>query len=94
MISSASKMSFWMTVEDCLVSFHHVERIKAREIVDGSRDRLSSLADDLNKDIIYHEEPFYIANLIAGKEVSLAEHYRAYDALMRKNASASLSLTT
>ena len=85
MISSTSKESFWTTVEDCLVSFHDVERTKAREMVDGLQARISSLPEDLNKDIIYHEEPFYVANNLTGKAVLLTEHKCAYDAIMRNN---------
>lgn len=93
MISPMSKQSFWTTVEDCLVSFHHIERLKAREMVDGLQARISTLPEDLNKDIIYHDEPFYVANGLVGKAVPLAGHKRAYDAIMRKNYASALVST-
>ena len=85
MIESTTKTYFWRTVEDCLVSFHAQEHDQAREKVEGLRERLQSLLHDIDRDIIYHKEPFDVANDLMGREVSRTKYHRAYDAIVRKN---------
>lgn len=66
-LSLAARNAFWEVVEECLVEFHQLPRqdamIKALEF----RRKVESPPPDIDGDIVYHEEPFYVACQLAGQ---------------------------
>jgi len=60
---------FWSAVEDCLMRFHNCEASTAREKTHTLWERLRYTPQpDAFRDMIYHEEPWYIACNLAGRE--------------------------
>jgi hypothetical protein len=88
---------FWSAVQDCLVQIHHLPRPEAAEKVTGLLRRLSNLTVPAEEnggsegqrsfdEMIYHEEPWYIACNLAENEIPLdKEHRPAYDQILRQN---------
>lgn len=73
------KDGFWEAVLDCLVEFHHMPRTDAAPRVCESRAMLDwGAASPFVPDIIYHDEPFNIANSIAQRELDIEDYREAY----------------
>jgi hypothetical protein len=90
MVQAALATSFWAAVEDCLVTFHHLERDAAAEKVSGLRRKLPKgptvKCEKLSlEDMIYHSEPWYIACDLAQEELSLTQHQEAYENVLKAN---------
>ena len=79
------KNAFWEAIIDCLVQFHGFSRTDARA---RARDRRAGLERVLGNrfepGIIYHDEPFYIAERLAGHELDLRRHRLEYDAILAR----------
>jgi hypothetical protein len=63
MVSSVAP-HFWTAVEDCLVTFHHLQRCTAAEKVTSLWRKLPTSLDGSGtrfSDMIYHAEPWQIA---------------------------------
>jgi hypothetical protein len=58
--------AFWQAVEDCLVEFHSKSPRDATYEAAKLRRDLENSPPDIDGDIIYHSEPFYVACDIAG----------------------------
>lgn len=78
MITAKNKDAFWGAVEDCLVVFHQIDREIARRQTDELRQDIASLPRRTTEDIIYHDEPFYIAARLANQPLDLDEHWESY----------------
>lgn len=97
MIGPTLAAEFWGAVQDCLVQFHNFSRAKAAEKVTDVWRRLGDLASAARKkssgspqrsfdEMIYHEEPWYIACNLAEKEMILDKKYRhAYLKILQQN---------
>jgi hypothetical protein len=56
---------FWAIVEDCLVAFHGMSKGTAHGKTNAFRKKVRNPPEGISGDIIYHEEPFYVACDIA-----------------------------
>jgi hypothetical protein len=90
MLSPLLKSAFWITVEDCLISFHKHSRQTAAEQVDGYRRRLLQSANSIGQDqwmedLIYHSEPWQLACDLANNNLD-RDYYRAeYAQILTRN---------
>jgi hypothetical protein len=75
-----AKDAFWSVVVDCLAEFHEMDRPRAQGAATELRARIESAPVGFNADIIYHEEPFYVACDLAGIHDTSSK-----DRLLRKN---------
>jgi hypothetical protein len=95
MVAPQMAASFWSAVQECLVQFHHFSRSAAAEKVTDVWRRLGNLtptpqesieSDGLTfDDMIYHEEPWYIACYIAKNELPLESNRSAYLQVLKQN---------
>lgn len=84
--------SFWAVVKECLIQFHGFSHVAAVARVADVRSRLDQLASSSSEEIkrgertfdgmIYHEEPWYIACNLAGKEIPLTPNRAAYEQII------------
>ena len=85
MVMEQLKDAFWEAVTDCLVQFHGFFRTDARA---RARDRRAGfervLGNRFEPGIIYHDEPFYISERLAGRELDLQRHRLEYDAILAR----------
>ena len=89
MVDSRLAGSFWASVKDCLVTFHHIDTGTAADKVTSfwmslSKATLSPGEPDF-ADIVYHSEPWYIACNLAQSDLPLAGHWTAYQEILSKN---------
>ena len=87
MVSSVAP-HFWTAVEDCLVTFHHLQRCTAAEKVTSLWRKLPTSLDGSGtrfSDMIYHAEPWQIACNLAGNDLPIAAYQEAYQALLARN---------
>jgi len=80
--------SFWAAVQDCLVEFHHLERgVAAAQVTSLWRRLPKGPSGDgpSFEDMIYHEEPWYIACNLAGTELPLRQYQPACHDLLKRN---------
>ncbi len=88
-ISPGAKAAYWGTVEDCLVSFHQVSKQSAHGLTNAFRRKVESPPPGISGEVIYHDEPFYIACDIAGtheiqdQENLLIGHQSEYEAIKK-----------
>lgn len=77
---------FWDAVADCLVEFHGLDDAAAYKKTKEHRRRLRELdrPDEMVMPscIVYHEEPFYVACNLMGRQLSLEEHSEQYDKIL------------
>jgi len=87
-VSATSAIHFWAAVEDCLVTFHAMQRTEAAEKVTSLWHNLPFALEDVNRDygdMIYHAEPWQIACNLAGNQLDVTEYQEAYHALLQRN---------
>lgn len=73
------KNGFWETVLDCLVEFHDMPREKAEAKVREFRPILDwGDASPFVPDLIYHAEPFSLANDFAQRKLDIGDFREAY----------------
>src|SRR5437762_4076382 len=85
MIPASVKECFWRIIEKCLVEFHKLTKESARiALLDLYRDSLSNSSSELERDLIYHEDPFELANDMSGKHLSRSEYAGRYKDLRRQ----------
>lgn len=88
MVPAAVAPHFWAAVEDCLVTFHHLQPCEAAEKVTSLWRRLPTSLDGSNpafSEMIYHAEPWQIACNLANQDLPIAGHQEAYRALLIRN---------
>lgn len=82
------KHAFWAIVTDCLQAFHNFGRDEAVLRVAGYRESIESPPLEqlppagYDADLIFHEEPFYLASDLAGAELELAEYRNEYERIV------------
>lgn len=80
--------AFWDVTAECLVRFHGMDHDEAHKTLIDLRARLRQVPGSIRQDaanLIYHEEPFYVACHAAGRDLSLAEHRDAYDEILHRH---------
>jgi hypothetical protein len=92
------KEAYWTIVTDCLERFHdfsHWEALSAsrdlRDVIESPRYE-DSPPPGYNSELFYHNEPFYVACDVAGRELNLDEHRAEYDELVRSRYAAAEGL--
>jgi hypothetical protein len=87
MVDAGLIVGFWQTVEDCLVAFHHVPREAACGEVRAllARRRFDQTGPESSMDMIYHEEPFYIACNLVESDLKLDAVWPTYRTIVAKN---------
>jgi hypothetical protein len=60
--------AYWHIVLKCLTHLCKLSPAKARALVRSYRNRLLDTPEDLRRDIIFHMEPWQLAQRLAGQE--------------------------
>ena len=60
--------AYWKIVGDCLTAFHGISADQSLEIIRHFRLRLLEKPAEMEAELVYHEEPFYLAARLAGHE--------------------------
>ena len=87
-LSLSSRNTFWEVVEECLVEFHQLHRPDAIAAALDFRRQFESAPAGIDGDLVYHDEPFYVACGIAGlhdvreQERLLQGNEAKYDSLL------------
>ena len=85
MVMEQLKDAFWEAVVDCLVQFHGFSTGEARARARCRRAEFERvLGDRFEPGIIYHDEPFYVAERLAGRDLDLRSHCSEYDAILTR----------
>jgi hypothetical protein len=85
MVIDQLKNAFWEAVVDCLEQFHAVPRIEAKaRVFDLRSDIESGPYRTFEPDIIYHDEPLYVAARLAGCHPEFTENLPAYRAIRER----------
>jgi hypothetical protein len=61
-----AKDAFWSVVEDCLKRFHDHGEARAHQSALDLRRQVESPPPGIDGELIYHDEPFYVACDLAG----------------------------
>lgn len=79
------KNAFWEAVVDCLEQFHAVPRMKAKAMAFDLRSDIEAAPSRMfEPDIIYHDEPLYVAARLAGCHPEFTENLPAYRAIRER----------
>jgi len=65
-LTRSARAAFWQAVKDCLVEFHRQSLNKATSEVTRLRRELEEAPNDIDRDAVYHSEPFYVACDLSG----------------------------
>jgi hypothetical protein len=76
------KNGFWSVVRDCLIQFHGLTRQTARDKCQDLREKIESSPEGYSSDIFYHNEPFEIANRLAGNDLDLSKYRPKYEQIL------------
>ena len=91
MMNEEMRFLFWDVVSECLMEFHGLNQAEAYENSAKLRGRLRKLSrpDDMlyPSDMVYHEEPFYIACSLMERRLKLgdAEYSERYQAILNRH---------
>ena len=91
MTNEETRFLFWDLVLECLVEFHGLNHAEAYENSVRLRRRLRELGrpDDMlyPSDMVYHEEPFYIACSLMDHQLKLedTEYRKRYQVILRRH---------
>jgi len=94
MVETEALIGFWDTVRTCLIEFHDLSPAAAQRKVTELWARLAGLApsQDSKKaemppsdDLIYHDQPWYIACNLVHCDKPLAPHRTAYKKILQQN---------
>lgn len=85
MVMEQLKNAWWEAVIDSMEAFHGVPRSEAKVRAFDLRSDIEALPDpSFEPDIIYHDEPFYVASRLAGRELDVGEHRPAYRRILER----------
>ncbi|HEX5872368.1 MAG TPA: hypothetical protein VFY65_18190 [Longimicrobium sp.] len=85
MVTEELKNAFWDAVSDCLVRFHGFTRAEANARTFARHSEVGSEPGRaFEPELIYHDEPFYIASRLAGHDLDLEPHLVAYHAILTR----------
>jgi hypothetical protein len=68
-------------VVDCLVEFHDMRRTEAKQLVSEFKANLQALPPEIDRDIVYHDEPFNVACDLAGNDLPSGRYDEQYDVI-------------
>jgi len=82
-MSERSTEIYWTIVQECLVQFHGFSPAEALHACQKLRGRLATPPPGITSGMIYHLEPFHLANQLAQAESrNLANDYEKYAAII------------
>ena len=83
---NTSNTAYWHIVHDCLTQFQEIPAPKALDLVRALRRSLLNAPRGVDASIIFHEEPYRLAQRLAGREeaVFLAQHRNDYDRIVQQ----------
>jgi hypothetical protein len=87
-IDAQAKDAYWKVVTDCLIKFHGKSGQDAQNLTCDYRRKVEDPGDEPVGDIIYHEEPFYVACDLAkywdlkDQDRLLQQHGSAYEKIL------------
>jgi hypothetical protein len=89
MTSEGTIIKFWDVVVECLVEFHGFDHANAHKKAIQLRGSLRELDRPTDmvcpSDIVYHEEPFYIACNLTNKELNLGDYQERYNDILKRH---------
>ena len=77
---------YWRVVEDCLIELHGMSRSEARRDVAELKARLKALPPDIDRDIIYHDEPVNVASKWVDEPPPYNDYGELYDRIRQRHA--------
>ena len=77
----SSEERYWHIVEDCLVELHGFSRTEAAPLWKELLRRLREHPEPGVEEITYHDEPLYVANDLAGRDLDDPAIDAAYRAI-------------
>jgi hypothetical protein len=72
---------YWYAIERCLTDFHGWDPARAHQRVDRFKAYLAPFRSEDEDDLILHENPFYIANNMAGRDLDASLYHERYTTL-------------
>jgi hypothetical protein len=60
-LDDQARDAYWKVVEECLIRIHHLDQSKASAKANALRRQVESPPPDISGEILYHDEPFYVA---------------------------------
>ena len=78
--------SFWKVVANCLVDFHNFKDKQAKKAVMNYRKNLKNSLTKSSFELVYHEEPFALANDIAGVQLDIAKYRKIYLSILNHHS--------
>jgi hypothetical protein len=89
MVIELLKDAFWEAVVDCLVRFHGLSGAEAKARALRFRSDIEfTLGNRFEPGLIYHDEPFYIASRLSGRELDLERHRVEYNEILTRRLGA------
>lgn len=91
MTREETRLKFWDIVVECLMKFHNLTPSEAHQKAIELRSRLRKSdrpeAMVYPSGMVYHEEPFYIACNLAGRQLKLlnSEYQERYNAILQRH---------
>jgi hypothetical protein len=76
---------YWRVVEDCLVELFGMSRSEAKGDVAEMKARLKALPPDIDRDIIYHDEPLNVASRWVGEKPPYGDHGAQYERILERH---------
>jgi hypothetical protein len=84
MIPRDEAEAYWEVTRDCLIHFHGLAPEEAGLRVASLRERLVRTGVPMAEEMIYHDEPFYVACDLAGTELDPFEFDNEYQRLLQR----------
>jgi hypothetical protein len=85
MITESLKNAFWAAVAECLAEFHGRKLTEAKLAVFDLRARVENPPEEIDSDLVYHSEPFYVACDLAGEVLDIGLYAKEYDEILERN---------
>jgi hypothetical protein len=76
---------YWRVVEDSLVEIHGLPRGEARKLLSELKAHLRALPPDIDRDIIYHDEPINVASDLVDQNLPHETYRQKYDEILERH---------
>lgn len=85
MIPGFDPRPYWRVVEDSLVELHGLKRSEARNLLSELKAHLRALPPDIDRDIIYHDEPVNVASKLMDEQPPYKDVGEQYDRILERH---------
>lgn len=75
---------YWRVVEDCLVELFGMARSEARRDAAELKARQKALPPDMDRDVIFHEEPINVASKWVDEQPPYKDYGEQYDRILER----------